>query len=104
MRVLAAAALVVALLCAAAPGAAADAPRGCDPLDPAHCLLPWPNDHFRKDGRLALRDAMMPRNEAGKPVRAADFIALAERESGEQLDGLFQEWLYEEGRPAACDA
>ena len=32
----------------AAPAAAA--PRGCDPLDPAHCLLPWPNDHFRKDG------------------------------------------------------
>jgi aminopeptidase N len=37
-------------------------------------------------------------------VTTADFIAVAERESGEQLDGLFQEWLYEEGRPAACDA
>jgi hypothetical protein len=55
----------------AAPAGAA--PRGCDPLDPAHCLLPWPNDHFRKDGRLALRDSMMPRNTAGKPVRAADY-------------------------------
>jgi hypothetical protein len=55
----------------AAPAGAA--PRGCDPIDPAHCLLPWPNDHFRKDGRLALRDAVMPRNAAGKPVRAADY-------------------------------
>jgi hypothetical protein len=55
----------------AAPATAA--PRGCDPLDPAHCLLPWPNDHFRKHGRLALRDAMMPRNAAGNPVRAADY-------------------------------
>jgi hypothetical protein len=51
----------------------AAAPRGCDPLDRAHCLLPWPNDHFRKGGRLALRDAMMPRNTAGKAVRAADY-------------------------------
>ncbi len=51
----------------------AAAPRGCDPLDPAHCLLPWPNDHFREDGRLALRDSMMPRNAAGKPVRASDY-------------------------------
>jgi aminopeptidase N len=37
-------------------------------------------------------------------VTTADFIALSERESGRQLDALFQEWLYEEGRPAACDA
>ena len=36
-------------------------------------------------------------------VTTADFIALAERQSGEQLDALFREWLYEEGRPAACD-
>ena len=59
------------MLCLAAPASAA--PRGCDPLDPAHCLLPWPNDHFRKDGRLALRDSMMPRNAAGRPVRATDY-------------------------------
>jgi hypothetical protein len=71
VRPLAATAFVVALLCLAAPAGAA--PRGCDPLDPAHCLLPWPNDHFRKDGRLALRDAMMPRNADGRPVRAADY-------------------------------
>jgi hypothetical protein len=66
------AALAAALLAATAAPVAA-APRGCDPLDPAHCLLPWPNDHFRKDGRLALRNAMMPRNDEGKPVRAGDY-------------------------------
>jgi hypothetical protein len=64
-------AAIGAALVAAAPAQAA--PRGCDPLDPAHCLLPWPNDHFVKDGRLALRAAMMPRNKAGTPVRAADY-------------------------------
>jgi aminopeptidase N len=37
-------------------------------------------------------------------VTTADFVALAERESGEQLDALFAEWLYEAGRPEACDA
>jgi hypothetical protein len=49
------------------------APRGCDPLDPAHCLLPWPNDHFRKDGRLALTNAMMPHSGDGKPIQASDY-------------------------------
>ena len=66
-------AVVAAALVAVTATPAAAAPRGCDPLDPAHCLLPWPNDHFRKDGRLALRDSMMPRNAAGKPVRASDY-------------------------------
>ena len=37
-------------------------------------------------------------------VTTADFIALSERISGQQLDELFDAWLYEEGRPAACDA
>ena len=32
-------------------------------------------------------------------VTTADFIALAERISGQQLDQFFQVWLYEEGRP-----
>ena len=64
-------ALALALLGAAAPAAAA--PPRCDPIDPAHCLLPWPNDHFRKGGKLALRDSMMPRNLQGKPISAADY-------------------------------
>jgi aminopeptidase N len=32
-------------------------------------------------------------------VVTADFIALAERDSGLQLDQFFQAWLYDEGRP-----
>jgi hypothetical protein len=59
------------VLGAAAPAHAA--PRGCDPLDPAHCLLPWPNDHFGKDGRLALTNAMMPHSGDGKPIQASDY-------------------------------
>jgi aminopeptidase N len=35
-------------------------------------------------------------------VTTADFIGLAERESGQQLDDFFQVWLYEEGRPDTC--
>ena len=35
----------------------------------------------------------------GGNVRTADFIALAERESGQQLDSFFDVWLYQEGRP-----
>ena len=46
---------------------------GCDPIDPAACLLPFPNDYFRADGRLRLRDSMMPRNRDGRPIRARDY-------------------------------
>jgi hypothetical protein len=65
------AALASTLFAAGAPAEAA--PRGCDPLDPSDCLLPWPNDHFRKGGKLALRDSMMPRNKDGRPIRATDY-------------------------------
>ena len=54
-------------------GPALAAPRGCDPLDPSNCLLPWPNDHFRKDGRIALTNAMMPRSKDGVPIQARDY-------------------------------
>ena len=66
------AALAAALIAVTASPAGA-APRGCDPLDPAHCLLPWPNDHFIENGRLALTDEMMPRSVAGTPISAADY-------------------------------
>ena len=66
-------AAVVAALIATIAGPAHATPRACDPLDPAHCLLPWPNDYFRKDGRLALRDAMMPKSKGGKPIEASDY-------------------------------
>ena len=64
-------ALTLALLGAVAPAQAA--PKGCDPLDPAACLLPWPNDHFVKNGRLALDNSMTPRSKDGKPIEASDY-------------------------------
>ena len=68
-------ALIVALgaivLGVAAPAQAA--PRGCDPFDKAACLLPWPNDYFRKHGHLALTNAQMPKSIDGKPIAARDY-------------------------------
>ena len=47
----------------------------CDPIDPAHCLLPFPNDFFTvadagtdTGRRVNLNRATMPRNTAGKPI------------------------------------
>ena len=37
-------------------------------------------------------------------MTTADFVALAERVTGTQLDAFFDAWLHQEGRPAACDA
>ena len=54
---------------------AGDALRGCDPIAPAHCLFPFPNDHFTRADeatatglRVALNPLAMPRNLAGKPI------------------------------------
>jgi aminopeptidase N len=44
------------------------------------------------------------REHRGGNVTTADFIALAERKTGLELDSFFDEWLYQAGRPAACDA
>ena len=48
----------------------------CDPLDPAVCLQPWPNDFFTVDDpttdtgkRLDLQLLDMPRNVANNPIR-----------------------------------
>jgi aminopeptidase N len=37
----------------------------------------------------------------GGDVTTEDFIALAEREAGQQLDQFFGVWLYQPGKPAA---
>jgi hypothetical protein len=75
--------LIAAIPCvlALAVPAAAQQPPGCDPLDPAACLYPWPNDHFTTADpstptgrRLALRDELMPSNRFGKPVSAAPYL------------------------------
>lgn len=56
------------------PGLATN-PKGCDPIDPAQCMLPYPNDWFtRPDStsatgrRLDLNVLAMPHNIVGKPI------------------------------------
>ena len=71
--------VIGALLALAAPAGAADS-RGCDPLDGAACLLPWPNDYFtRADSstdtgrRLDLKAGSTPATLGGKPMAVTDF-------------------------------
>jgi hypothetical protein len=82
-------ALLVALLAAAIPSSAAHAATapvagaGCDRLDDAACLLPFPNDAFTKADRksatgraVALRTAQMPRTVKGKAIDATGWKGL----------------------------
>lgn len=73
-------ALVVAFLLAAPSTAtAATAPPtgpGCDRLDDAACLLPFPNDAFRSGGKVVLRTSQMPRTAKGKAIDAAGWKGL----------------------------
>src|SRR5690242_15378270 len=76
-----AASALAAPFAATAPAAAqSPAQAGCDPLDPAVCLQPWPNDFFtRPDAstptgkRLALPLLGMPRNAAQKPITPDEY-------------------------------
>ncbi len=50
-------------------------PQGCDPIDPAQCMLPYPNDWFTSADpssatgrRLDLNPLAMPRNISGAPI------------------------------------
>ena len=73
----------------AAPDAAPALPEpvadllGCDPLDPSHCLLPFPSNHFTRPAdagsvqavesggtglQVNFQPLQMPRNVVGKPV------------------------------------
>ncbi|HEX2134189.1 MAG TPA: hypothetical protein VHH15_21815 [Actinophytocola sp.] len=65
------------------PSAAAAPPRPgptCDPIDPAACLLPFPNDFFTVPDRstptgrrVSLAPEMMPRNASGVPIDPAEW-------------------------------
>lgn len=69
-------ALTIVAVCAIALGTATPAlaaPKGCDPIDPSRCLYPWPNDHFRAHGQLALKRSMMPTNASGVPIEPSDY-------------------------------
>ncbi|MQY06423.1 hypothetical protein [Actinomadura macrotermitis] len=58
--------------------AAEQAARGCDPIDPAACLVPFPNDVYTVPAatdtgrRVALKPGAMPRNVIGKGVDPAE--------------------------------
>jgi hypothetical protein len=52
----------------------------CDPLDPAVCMFPFPNDHFTaadpdtdSGRRIAFESESMPRNRAGMPIDPAAY-------------------------------
>lgn len=48
----------------------------CDNLDgEGHCLLPFPSDHWRVDGRLALPSAALPDDATGTPMSSDGFDA-----------------------------
>jgi hypothetical protein len=49
------------------------APPGCDPFGGSHCLMPWPNDYYRKGGHLALTASMMPKNVQGVAINPSDY-------------------------------
>jgi hypothetical protein len=62
--------------------ASAHAATKCDPLDKAACLLPFPNNAFTRTDkstpthrRLALRNALMPKNKKGRPIASAPYNA-----------------------------
>jgi hypothetical protein len=55
-------------------------PQACDPIDPAQCMLPYPNDWLTKPDatsatgrRLDLNPLAMPRNVAGKPIETQEW-------------------------------
>lgn len=74
---LAAALAAAALLAPDAPAAEAAGPSGpgCDPLAPAECLLPFPNDWYTRPDpatdtgrRVSFGAATLPPAAAGRPV------------------------------------
>jgi hypothetical protein len=81
-RLVPALALGAAVAAVALPSTAARAASspvgapGCDRLDDAACLLPFPNDAFRSGGKVVLKTAQMPRNDKGKAIDAAGWKGL----------------------------
>lgn len=50
-----------------------EAPEGCDPLDERSCLLPFPSNAYRVDGRVALPADGMPVNADGVAIDPAEW-------------------------------
>jgi hypothetical protein len=67
-------------------------PQGCDPIDPAQCMLPYPNDWFTKNDptsatgrRLNLNVLAMPRNISGEPIDPTPWNASDGFSAGSQI-------------------
>jgi hypothetical protein len=67
-------------------------PQACDPIDPAQCMLPYPNDWFTKPDstsatgrRLDFVQAAMPRNVNQKPIETLPFGASDGFSAGAQI-------------------
>jgi hypothetical protein len=76
-------ALLLALPSTAHAATASPSGAGCDRLDDAACLLPFPNDAFTKADKksatglaVSLRTAQMPRNAKGKAIDASGWKGL----------------------------
>jgi hypothetical protein len=79
--------LLCALAAAAPASAAISEAERCDPIDPAHCMFPFPNDHFTEEvaapaadraagytgRRIDFHPLSMPRNRAGVPINPLDY-------------------------------
>jgi len=70
---------IAALAAAAVPAGASAQSAACDPIDPAVCLLPFPNDFFTvadastpTGRRVNLPQDGMPKNRFGKPIDVTD--------------------------------
>ena len=67
-------------------------PLHCDPIDPAACMLPFPNDFFTKADpstptgrRVDFNVAVMPRNVAGVPIDPTDYNRADGFSPGQQI-------------------
>ena len=67
-------------------------PQACDPIDPAQCMLPYPNDWFTKPDstsatgrRLDFVQTAMPRNVNQKPIETLPFGASDGFSAGAQI-------------------
>src|SRR4030081_3813541 len=96
LRTLARALLVIGLVYACTVGtpiaAAAPVQNGCDPLDPAVCLQPFPNDYFTvpdsstATGRRVNFDiTAMPQNVSGNPIRPDEWNRSGGFSPGQEL-------------------
>jgi hypothetical protein len=58
---------------AAITDALAAEPEGCDPLDTRQCVLPYPSNAYRRDGRVAIPADGLPVNTDGVAVDPAEW-------------------------------